>query len=44
MTPPRERPVDAIDNAIARRRLNHRATIVVAGISEEAEKPIPKMQ
>ena len=29
---PTDKPVDAIDNAVARRRWNHRVTSVVAGI------------
>ena len=34
--------VDATDKAIALRRWNHLVTNVVAGIREEAEKPVPK--
>jgi|TARA_B110000091_G_scaffold20981_1_gene19753 uncharacterized protein YdeI (YjbR/CyaY-like superfamily) len=42
MTPPRDKPVDAIDKAIALFLWNQRVTNVVAGISEDAEKPTPK--
>ncbi len=41
-TPPSDNPVEATDNATARRRRNHRVTKVVAGIRADAAKPAPK--
>lgn len=40
-TPPADSPVEATDSATERRRVNQRATRVVPGTSEEAEKPAP---
>jgi hypothetical protein len=42
ITPPNESPVDAIERAIALFFLNHLATIVVAGIRDDALNPAPK--
>ena len=41
ITPPKDRPVEATDRAMARRRSNQRVISVVAGIRAEAAKPAP---
>ena len=43
MIPPTDKPVDAIDSAIDRRRWNQRVTTVMEGTRPHRAQPSPKM-